>query len=197
MKFIKNVFNADYPLLNRFGPSDLAEEVVLEVKLEFDQFKQINQRSSVGILGLLENLGGFYASLDMMCFGLATFFSARFFIMSFASSLFLLKIPKYQPNGGLKIELDYEKITYTSEDLIWGRKKKLVSMCEDRVDQQLEIGGLLKKINETHLLMQLLKTQQINDLFKFNYRNVINLDDGSNSSTEKEEIENFVEDAVY
>ena len=95
MKYNNLIITDDYSILNKFLPGDVDEEVIFEFNLVFDQFKQQNERSSQDFFGLLEGLGGFYASLDMLVFAIANYFSARFFIMSFASSFYLLKNAKY------------------------------------------------------------------------------------------------------
>lgn len=87
------------------------------------------------VLDLLEGIGGFYGSADLLLFMLAEFFSARFFIMSFSAKYFMLKKPKSQPDGAINIDADYEKITYSTKDLIFGRKKELIGKCEDRISE--------------------------------------------------------------
>ena len=47
------------------------------------------------VLDVFESLGGFYGSIDLIIFMLAEFFSSRFFIAMFASTMFVLKTPKY------------------------------------------------------------------------------------------------------
>ena len=68
-------------------------QILLELKLGLDPFKTISQRESVGILDYLADLGGFYATLDIAFFYVASFFSSKFFIASIARYLFLKPKP--------------------------------------------------------------------------------------------------------
>lgn len=61
-------------------------------------------------------------------------------------------------------------------DLLRGHKKELISSCEDKISEQLEITALLKKINESHLMLQEFGNPKNRRFLKYNKARVVDLE---------------------
>ena len=61
----------------------------MEVILKLDPFKTVSTREANQILDVLGDVGGFYQAIDILLFTFGEFFSAKFFIASIATSLYL------------------------------------------------------------------------------------------------------------
>ena len=80
-----------------FGLID--DKILYEIVLGQDLFKSESFRSSTKILDFLGDIGGFYATVDIMLFLFGNYFSAKFFFNSIANSLYIRKKTKSELAG--------------------------------------------------------------------------------------------------
>lgn len=65
-----------------------------EITLSQDLFKTQSERTSTKILDYLGDIGGFYATVDLLVFMIGQYFAAKFFFNSVASNLYTRKKTK-------------------------------------------------------------------------------------------------------
>ena len=82
-------------------------------------------------------------------------------------------------------------------DLIRGRQKDIIQKCEDKISEQLEITSLLKKINESHLMLQEFSNPKNAKFLKYNKSRVIDLKTDEQADDEKDSSDTSSDDEVF
>ena len=115
--------------LDNYEAGVVENKILIEIELQLDAFKTESLRTSTQILDFLGDIGGFYQALDLIIFMAAEYFSARFFLASIASSLYMFKDSERQKSIKKKIQHELQK------------KMSEVKLKNDDLSDELAEGG--------------------------------------------------------
>ena len=107
-RFVKlkyaGVDTADHKYSEFYEEGVITDRILTEFILKMDSYKSTQQRQSTQFLDFLGDIGGFEGAIEMIFVVIGGYFSAKFMLLSIASTLFVRKKNKH--------ELDSERANY-------------------------------------------------------------------------------------